>query len=100
DRPLDRHRSPTRRSSDLADERLPDALGRANEEGPHSARRRRTRPRVIRQAARLYDSDGRFGDVQNVRQEIRYPVAALDGLFATRDRKSTRLNSSHQIISY
>ena len=53
-------------------------------EGPHSARRRRARPRAVRQAARLHDPRRRFGHLQDLRQEVRHSVAAFDGLPRTR----------------
>ncbi len=69
-----------------AGERVPDALGGAHAERPHSARRRRTRSCTVRQAEGLHDSRGRFGDVQDVRQEVRHPLAALPGVSAVQLR--------------
>src|SRR5258708_15715258 len=44
----------------------------------------------------LHDGRGNRGKGQDIKQSVKFPVQPLPG----RDRKSTRLNSSHQIISY
>src|SRR5207244_7477830 len=89
-------RFPTRRSSDLAIQRqihqtlVLDDLADLSVAGPHERRR---------------FSDGDFlGDCADVQQKIEIHMLSVlkhDPLADLRpDRKSTRLNSSHQIISY
>src|SRR5262249_31089582 len=71
-------------------QRLPDALGGSDAQGSHSARRRRARSRAVREAARLHDPRGRHRDLQDVREEVRHPVAALDGVHRARRERVRR----------
>src|SRR5207244_12075730 len=79
------HSFPTRRSSDLADLRL---VAHPADRQPHELAPESTRDRL---AERGLADAGRPDEAQDLSGDL---VAEL------RDRKSTRLNSSHQIISY
>ena len=56
-----------------AEERLPAALGPANQEGSNSSGRRRARPRALREAARLHDPSRRRRALPTCRTRFEVP---------------------------
>src|SRR5580765_8745144 len=63
-----------------AAERLPAALGPADQEGPHSFGRRRARSRALREAARLHDSNRRRRELPDVPHAVRSAVPSVAGV--------------------
>src|SRR2546430_12552576 len=56
---------------------------------------------LIRGGGRLIDTASTYGDAESVLGKVTAAAGLRDKLFiATKDRKSTRLNSSHSQISY
>src|SRR5438552_7138477 len=80
------------------------ALKRARQTEKRTAHNRANTSRLRSQLRQLRESLAK-GDKSGAEQAYRQTVSALDkaiqkGVLHEKDRKSTRLNSSHQIISY
>ena len=70
--------------------RILDSVDAAHEEGPAAGRRRRGRPRQVRQAARLPAPSRRPRELQDLRTQVRDPVAAFAGVRRSARRAARR----------
>src|SRR6185436_3143960 len=92
---LHREDGDPRHAADLStlppEERLPDEVGAADQEEQDSTGSRRTRPRAVRETARLHDPGGRRRALPDVPDPVRGAVPSVAGLPAGRRARRERL---------